>query len=280
MLITKNMVKKILPRRSPTDHKGTAGHLLNIAGSESKPGAAILSSLGAFRIGVGLVTLATDKVARSAIASRQPEIMTEIFPVTIQQWKKLLLGKKCIAFGPGIEPSRKMAKILRWISTAKVPIVIDATGLTLLSANKGILKQLKTSAVLTPHPGEMSRLTGISTKNIQVNRSKVAKEFAKKHKVILILKGSGTLVASPDGRLWKNPTGNVVLATAGTGDLLTGMIAGLISQGVTPLNAAIAAVYIHGLAGDKLRKTRGDRGIVATDLLKELPLVLRELTGK
>lgn len=280
MLITKKIVKKILPKRLPKAHKGTAGHLLIIAGSENKPGAAILTSLGAFRIGVGLVTLATDEVARNAIASREPEIMTEKFPNTKAQWKKLISGKKCIAFGPGIEPNRKMKKILNWISNTNIPTVIDATALTLLSSNKKLLKKLKSGTVLTPHPGEMSRLIQESTRNIEKNRQKIAKEFSKKYHVILVLKGAGTLVAEPNGKLWKNTTGNVVLATAGTGDVLTGFIAGLIAQGLTPLNAAIAAVYLHGLTGDRLRKTRGDRGAIATDLLKELHFVLRELTGK
>lgn len=279
MLITKEQVKNILPKRTPQNHKGTSGHLLNIAGSAGKSGAAILSSLGAFRIGTGLVTTATDEGVRGTITSKQPEIMTEAFPTNKDEMQKVINGKRCISFGPGIEVNKSTENLLKLIVETKLPLVIDAGGITLLASNKKYIKMLKERTVLTPHPGEMSRLTGVSTNKIQENRVKYAKEYAQKNKVILVLKGAGTLIASPEGKVWVNPTGNVVLATAGTGDVLTGMIAGLITQGVSPLNAAIAAVYIHGLLGDRLKEKKGDRGIVATDLLNEMPQILKELTG-
>jgi len=277
MLITKGFVTSVLPRRSPLHHKGTKGHLLDIVGSAEKPGAAVLSSLGAFRIGAGLVTTASDREARSAIVAQQPEIMTESFPTNEQEWKLLSQGKGCVAFGPGIEPVPPMTKVLEWVARSKLPVVLDAGGLTILASHPGIFKWLKRHAVLTPHPGEMSRLTGLSTKEIQGDRLSIAKKYAKKHHIVLVLKGASTIVAAPNGRAWINPTGNVALATAGTGDVLTGMIAGLITQGVKPLDAALCGVYLHGLLADKLRESKGTQGIVATDLLETLPSLLHQL---
>jgi len=188
-------------------------------------------------------------------------------------------NKTVAAIGPGLSVNDDIIDLVyHIIENSNIPIVVDADALNSISKDTSILKKLKSEAVLTPHPFEMARMVGISIEDVQNNRIEVAREFACKWKVTLVLKGSKTIVAAPDGRVFINPTGNSGMATGGTGDVLTGVIAGLIVQGVKPFDAAVAGVYIHGLAGDSAAAVKGEHGIIAGDLVNELPFVVKKLT--
>ena len=157
-------------------------------------------------------------------------------------------------------------------------MVIDADGLNSIAKDSSILKELKSEVVITPHPGEMGRILGISNKDVQNNRIEIAKEFTKQNNVTTVLKGCRTIIATTDGSLFINPTGNSGLATGGTGDVLTGMLVGLIAQGVKPDNAAVIGAYIHGLTGDMVAREKGEYSLIATDLMDKLPYIIKELT--
>ncbi len=280
------------PRRLAA-HKGNFGHVLVLAGSIGKTGAAALAALAALRAGTGLVTVATSRSALPIVASLGMEFMTEPLPdtpvgtVSLRalddgRMDKLADGKSVLAIGPGLGTVAETAEFIRTVvNRYDVPVVLDADGLNAFAGCVDKFRSGDRVRVLTPHPGEMSRLTAQTTVEILANRIGVAREFAMKHQVHLVLKGSRTLTASPDGRVAVNPTGNPGMATGGTGDVLTGLVAGLLAQyPLRPVGQVVAAsVYLHGLAGDLAADQLGQASIMAGDLLQALPRAFKTITS-
>jgi NAD(P)H-hydrate epimerase len=281
--------------RKPDAHKGDFGHVLILAGSVGKTGAAALAAMAALRAGAGLVTVATAASALPIVASLGMEYMTEPLPQTEAgtislralehgQLDKLLEDKSVLAIGPGIGRVPETAELVRTlVNRRRVPVVLDADGLNAFAGRMDAFHSGGdlADAVLTPHPGEMSRLAGLGTAEIQTHRVENARQFAQKHQVNLVLKGFRTLTAAPEGKVWVNPTGNPGMATGGTGDVLTGMIAGLVAQyRDRPISeVAAAAVYLHGLAGDIVAKEMGHASLIAGDLIGALPQAYRAMTS-
>jgi ADP-dependent NAD(P)H-hydrate dehydratase / NAD(P)H-hydrate epimerase len=296
-LITPNDVASFFAPRPRDSNKGMYGHVLVIGGSLGKAGAGAMAGFSALRTGAGLVTVATAKSVLATVAGFHPELMTEPLAETTQGTIALaaegaieqLAEKKTVqAIGPGISRNEETAEVVRRIvGEARTAVVLDADGLNAFEGKaealnrkdrEGRAKDKKGTLVLTPHPGEMSRLTGMSTAAIQRDRVNVARNFAQEHGLILVLKGDRTIVAGPDGEAWVNPTGNPGMATGGTGDILTGIVAGLLAQfPKRPFEAVIAAVYLHGLAGDVACESTGEQALVATDLIKALPTAVRRV---
>lgn len=284
-LLTEDEVKELLPRRSPDSHKGTFGHLLVIAGSLRMSGAAALTSLSALRAGAGLVTLALPAHLAGTRPGLPPEVMTEPLPHTDEGTvgrkagdvlRKIAVDKDVVAIGPGLSTHPETQEIIREVLMwCEKPLVVDADGINALVGHLGLLEKRRSPVILTPHPGEMARLMGATSHVVQSDRMRAAEEFSRTHKVLLVLKGARTIVADEKGRLFLNPTGNPGMATAGSGDVLTGMIAGLIAQGLSPLSAAQAGVYLHGLAGDLASQDKGERGMIASDIIEKIPPALR-----
>ncbi len=276
------------PERTSHSHKGDYGHVLVIAGSTGKGGAAGLTALGALRAGCGLVTLALPESCQKAVEFNPLEVMTIALPETKNgtlsiRAKDLLIeqmqGKSAVAVGPGLSTDPETVQLLQeFLPTVNIPLVIDADAVNCL-AQCGGLKTLNFSdAILTPHPKEMSRISGLSTEEIQANRIESASRFAHENGVTLVLKGARSLSAFPDGSVCVNPTGNPGMATAGSGDVLTGIIAGLIGQGFKTRSAVIAGVYLHGLAGDIYVEEKGaEISLIAGDLLDNLPESLKRV---
>ena len=278
----------LLAPRARIANKGSYGHVLVIGGSLGKAGAAAMAGFAALRAGVGLSTVATPKSVLATVAAFHPELMTEALAETERGTISLravglgldaLLERKTLAIGPGISRNAETAEFVRTVVTrGDKSIVIDADGLNAFEGAADQLNGRGRTLVITPHPGEMSRLTGLSIAEIQANRLEVARNFASKHEVIVVLKGHRTLIAAPDGTVWVNPTGNPGMATGGTGDILTGMVAGLIAQHPQHALAATAlAVYLHGLAGDLAAESVGENSLVATDLVRFLPQAFAEM---
>ncbi|MCH8311847.1 MAG: NAD(P)H-hydrate dehydratase [Nitrospinae bacterium] len=275
-------------KRPSHSHKGDFGHVLVIAGSLGKGGAAGLTALGALRAGCGLVTLAIPESCQKALEFHPLEVMTVPLPETTNgtlslrakdPLLKILQGKSAVAVGPGISTDPETVHLLReFLPTVEVPLVIDADAVNCL-AKSGDLKILNFSdAILTPHPKEMSRISGWSTEEIQANRIESASRFAGENGLTLVLKGARTIIAFPDGSVVINSTGNPGMATAGSGDVLTGVIAGLIGQGLKTRSAVIAGVYLHGLAGDIYAKEKGsETSLTAGDLLDNFPESLKRV---
>jgi NAD(P)H-hydrate epimerase len=286
-ILTPESISRVFPQRALTSHKGTAGHVLVIGGSTGKSGAAVMSGLGALRSGAGLVTLAIPKILNAIIQSQIPEIMTA--PMDGQKeglWDDSLLddilehlqGKKCLAIGPGMGDSTETRKLVHEVlRDISIPVVLDADGLNCICGQLEVLKSLNTPAILTPHPGEMSRLTGKSISDIQTDRIGIARRFSQIHHVYLILKGARTVIAHPDGTVYINLTANPGMAAGGMGDVLTGVIAGFLAQGLGPDTASHAAVYLHGKAADALYESKGPFGFLASEVAGALPGVIRDL---
>jgi len=272
----------LLAPRARDANKGSYGHVLVIGGSLGKAGAAAMAGFSALRAGAGLSTVATPKSVLATVAAFHPELMTEPLAETEQGTISLravglgldaVLERKTLAIGPGISRNSETAEFVRTIVTrGDKSIVVDADALNAFESVADKLNGRGRSAVITPHPGEMARLTGLSIPKVQANRLEIARNFARGHELVVVLKGHHTLIAAPDGTVWVNPTGNPGMATGGTGDILTGMVAGLIAQHPrNPLEATALAVYLHGLAGDLASESIGENSLVATDLLCFLP---------
>lgn len=280
-ILNKHCISALIPIRSRDTNKGGYGRVLIISGSTGMTGAGCLTAKAALRSGAGLVYLGVPSGLSHIFAASVTEAITVPFDDDgsgrlsrnlIDKLDTVIKRKDVIAVGPGLSVNDDITDIVSSIiEKAEAPLVIDADALNAVSADIGVLKRLKGPAVMTPHPGEMSRLMGISIEDIQSNRMEVAREFAIRWKVITVLKGSKTVVAMPDGALYLNPTGNPGMATAGSGDVLTGIIAALIGQGLKPQDAAIAGVYLHGLAGDMACVKKGEYGMIAGDIIEELP---------
>ena len=280
-------------RRQADAHKGSVGDVLLIAGSRGKTGAAALSSETVLRAGAGLVTVATARSAQSLLVTQaRTEVMTEALEEThdgaissaaLDRALQLAQHRTVIAVGPGLsssdESTRNFARVM--VEKRTAPMVIDADGLNALAPWPGDLKGSNQAPIIvTPHPGEMARLTGKTNAEVVADRINVAQEFATKHHIITVLKGSRTIIASPGGEVYVNPTGNAGMATAGSGDVLTGLVAGLLAQRPSePFEATIAAVYLHGLAGDLAANRLGMRPLIASDIIANLSEAILQVGG-
>jgi ADP-dependent NAD(P)H-hydrate dehydratase / NAD(P)H-hydrate epimerase len=275
----------LLAPRAREGNKGSYGKVLVIGGSLGKAGAAAMAGFAALRAGAGLSSVATPASALATVASFHPELMTE--PLAETKDGTISLGaigasldamletKTVIAIGPGVSRHPETAEFVRAVVAGRngaTAMVIDADALNAFEGAADKLNGRSRTVIITPHPGEMSRLTGLPIPQIQANRLDVARKFARERQLIVVLKGHRTLIAAPDGTVWVNPTGNPGMATGGTGDILTGMVAGLVAQHPRhALEASALAVYLHGLAGDLACEAVGENSLVATDLLRFLP---------
>ncbi|MGI6668383.1 MAG: NAD(P)H-hydrate dehydratase [Acetivibrionales bacterium] len=280
-------VLRLIPARKPESNKGDYGRVFIVTGSTGMTGSGCLASLAALRTGAGLVYAGVPE----SLAGIYGSALAEPVLLPLRDAGTGILSEECaeqvithmekmdvVAVGPGLTASESIRRIVeKIVANSKVPLVLDADALNAISGNTEILEKLKTDAVITPHPGEMARLTGLDTAGVQRDRLGVAAKFAAKYGVTVVLKGNRTVIAQPDGRIHVNPTGNAGMATAGSGDVLTGVIAGLIAQGVPAADAAVAGVYLHGLAGDKAAGETGMHGMLAGDILGCLPPVIKEL---
>jgi hydroxyethylthiazole kinase-like uncharacterized protein yjeF len=279
----------LAPRREPDTHKGRYGHLLVLAGSRGKTGAAILACRAAMRCGAGLVTLAAPRSLNSIFAGALVEVMTEplcdngaeeIETLTDGDWRRILERKDVVLFGPGVGVSPSTQNILRWLlRNLALPWVIDADGLNNLALEIDRLRHAKVPPVLTPHPGEMARLIGKSTAEVNAGRVEIARSFAAEHRCHLVLKGARTVIATAEGNVFINPTGNPGMASAGMGDVLAGILAALLGQGLASEDAMKLGVYLHGFVGDRIAQAQGEVGLIASDIIAGLPTGLRELSG-
>ncbi|HEY6389971.1 MAG TPA: NAD(P)H-hydrate dehydratase [Bryobacteraceae bacterium] len=284
-LSTPSLFAHLFRPRVPDSNKGMYGHVLVIAGARGKTGAAAMTGMAALRAGAGLATVASAESALSQIASYAPEIMTEPLPETdigsismraLDLLASVVERKNVVALGPGMGAHPETVHLIRrLIEDLQQPMVVDADALNALGH-----KDLHGYAprILTPHPGEMARLSGSTVAEVQADRVGVARSFAQDRGVYLVLKGNRSIVAAPDGRVWINPTGSPAMATGGTGDVLTGLIAGLLAQFPEHLEAALlAAVYLHGRAGELGAVKLGEKCFIATDLFQFLPEAMREV---
>jgi ADP-dependent NAD(P)H-hydrate dehydratase / NAD(P)H-hydrate epimerase len=286
-LIAGSEFPPFLSPRDPESHKGTFGHLFVLAGSGGKTGAAAMVSLAANRVGTGLVTLGIPRSLNLIVESKLTESMTEPLPETpektlgfgaLARITELLERKSALAIGPGLSTNSETVRLVqRLVRNADLPMVVDADGLNALEGRLDALRKNPGKFILTPHPGEMARLAGRSTAAVQKDRMETARNFAAENGVVLILKGARSVVAGPDGQIYINPTGNPGMASGGMGDVLTGMLGGFLAQGFAPLDAARFGVYLHGLAGDLVAHQKGERGILATDLIEATPGLLKAL---
>jgi ADP-dependent NAD(P)H-hydrate dehydratase / NAD(P)H-hydrate epimerase len=285
-VITAKDIFSFVALRAPDSHKGSFGHVLVIGGSRGKAGAAAMAGMAALRVGAGLSTVATAKSVLSTVAGFHPEVMTEPLDETdvgsiaiaaLEPLNSMVEGKTVLAVGPGISRHPHTAELVRRVvASSRGPIVLDADGLNAFADHPAELNGSEHPLILTPHPGEMARLMSSTPTAVEHDRLNVARSFAREHQLILVLKGHRTLIAQPDGTVWVNTTGNPGMATGGTGDILTGMVAGFIAQAPDQvLDAVLAAVHLHGFAGDIARETTGEHSLVATDLLKALPDAFR-----
>jgi NAD(P)H-hydrate epimerase len=278
-----------LAPRPAEAHKGDYGHLFVLAGSPGKTGAAALLCHSAMRSGTGLVTLGIPTSLNPILEAKLTEAMTEPLPDTdgylstdaLGRIMQLLEGKTALALGPGISTKPQVQGLLvELIPQVPVPLVIDADGITALATQPEILKECKNTVVITPHPGEMARLMGTTAQKVQEDRIGVAKECASLYGSIVVLKGDKTVIATPAEEVFINPTGNPGMASGGMGDVLTGMIGGLVAQGLPPLKAATWGVFLHGLAGDIAAQTLGEAPLVASDIIDYLPQALAEVKSR
>jgi hydroxyethylthiazole kinase-like uncharacterized protein yjeF len=276
-----------LPERPRDGHKGLFGRVLIIAGSVGLTGASAMASLSALRVGAGLVTLGTPESLNPIMEVKLTEAMTLPLPETshqtlsIRAYDKIMQmvnGTDVVAIGPGLSRNPETIELVQKLcSDINIPKVIDADGLNALAEDKSCLRELGKQTVLTPHPGEMARLIGKTISDVQSDRINIAIDFAKEYGVILVLKGVPTVIAEPNGEAYLNTTGNPGMASGGTGDVLTGTIAGFLAQGLDANNSAILGVYIHGLAGDLASIDKGGVGIIAGDLIDFLPKAIKKV---
>jgi len=294
-LLTKDKVSPLIPQRPRYSHKGNYGHVLIIAGSKGKTGAAIMAAKACLRSGAGLVTLGIPKSLADVFQSRVTEEMILALPdkgdgTLSQRASRVILNflnerATTLAIGPGIgisSDTKKLMEIL--IKTSTTPMLIDADGINSLKGERAIFSKLKAPIILTPHPGEMARLLGkqkgvsVKTQDIERNRINVPFSFAKETGTYLVLKGVPTIIAGPDGMAYINSTGNPGMASAGTGDVLTGMISAFLSQGLSPIHASILGVYMHGFAGDSAAAEKGEHPLIATDIIEKIPFAFHSLS--
>ncbi|MDF9408017.1 MAG: Bifunctional NAD(P)H-hydrate repair enzyme Nnr [Pelotomaculum sp. PtaB.Bin013] len=288
-LITGEMIKEWLSPRPSDAHKGNFGRVLVVAGSRGMTGAACLVGEAALRAGAGLVTVAVPESLHDIMESKLTEVMTVPLPDTgkghlsrgaRQNILSLLDNADVLALGPGLSTVPEVVAMVReLLPSVRIPCVIDADGLNALAGEVEILRKIQAPVVITPHPGEMARLMDVTTREIQEDRLSIAGKAATIWNVVALLKGARTVVAAPDGAIYINPTGNPGMATGGSGDVLTGVVAALIAQGLNPAQAASAGAYVHGLAGDMGARIKGMIGLTAGDILFNLPAAMMNVVG-
>ncbi len=284
-LVTPEDVAGFLPKRPGDAYKNTFGKVLVVAGSTGLTGAATMASLSALRSGAGMVVLGIPERFNPVLEEKVTEVMTAPLPETeagsldlraIDALDPWLKWSHVLALGPGLSTHpQTRAFVKAFLRKVDKPLVVDADGINNLTGEFELIQSYPSDLVFTPHVGELSRLVGVSQEEISNNRVAVARESAQKLKAILLLKGSPTLIASPDGTVYFNVTGNPGMATAGSGDVLTGLIAGFLAQGLSGLQAALAGAFVHGMAGDLAAEALGQRGMIAGDILNFVPAALR-----
>jgi hydroxyethylthiazole kinase-like uncharacterized protein yjeF len=288
-LLTPEQLRTIVGPRAADSHKGDYGRLTIVAGSAGKTGAAHLAAMGALRSGAGLVTVATPRCCLPVLAATSPVFMTVDLPddstgtLAASAVDTLLeQAHDVVACGPGLGRTPQVAQFVRTLlDRITVPLVLDADALTVLADDPTCLTRREDrDLIITPHPGEMARLVGASIADVQANRIDVASSFATAHRVYVVLKGHRTVIATPEGRVYINPTGNPGMATGGTGDVLTGMIAAWLAQLLDADAACRLAVFLHGAAGDLAEAKQGQVGMIATDLLDNLSEALKILLDR
>src|SRR5436190_2557310 len=292
-LLTRSAIRELITPRTPDSHKGDYGHVLLVAGSNGKTGAAHLSAMGALRSGAGLVTVATPACCQPIIAAMAPEYMTVALGELTDDLNQhalnpdgvddlLEMARDVVALGPGLGQAPATKQFIKsLVDRATMPLVIDADGLNAFSDDPDRLSGREgRDVIITPHPGEMARLVGMSTDEVQASRLEIARNFATAHRVYVVLKGHRTLIATPDGKVFINPTGNPGMATGGTGDVLTGMIAAWLAQLLDAEAACKTAVYLHGMAGDLAEADEGAVSMTASDVAGHLGDAVQELTGR
>ena len=287
-LLEEEYIAALFKQRQINTHKGDYGHVLVVAGSTGKTGAAVLAATAALRVGAGLVTLAVPKGVHHVIEVKTTEVMSVPLPETDQhtiaqaaEGPILSLAKQMdvVAIGPGLTTHPETSQLINDIVTElPIPVVADADAINAMPLAS--LQYTRSALIITPHPGEMARLLAVPTAEIQVNRLEAVQKTAEACDTYVALKGDRTLIADPERNTYINPTGNPGMATAGSGDILTGMIAGFLAQGLAPLPATNAGVYIHGLAGDLAARERGAEGLLAGDILQHIPAALMQVTGQ
>jgi hydroxyethylthiazole kinase-like uncharacterized protein yjeF len=299
-LITSEEVRQIIPKRPGDAYKGTCGRVVLIAGSTGMTGAAALASLSCLRAGSGMAILGTPKTLNPIFEIKLTEVMTHPLPDVrkkgvlalrgLGEIRELLKWGDCCAIGPGLGQHHETIELVkRLVSKLKMPAVIDADGLNALAKDVSILKECKAPLILTPHIGELSRLNGVPASEIAKNKIKYACEFAKEFNCVLVFKGAPTIISEPSGQTYANPTGNAGMATAGSGDVLTGILVGLLAQKLMlekekdikdiMLEAALAGVFIHGLTGDLAKEGKGELGMIAGDMMDMVPTAFLDVSN-
>src|SRR4051812_45212803 len=287
-LLTRASMRELITPRTPDTHKGDFGRVLIVAGSRGKTGAAYLAAVGALRSGAGLVTVATAACCQPVLAAMGPEYMTEAIVETASGLDPdgvdavLDLARDVVAIGPGLGQGASTREFIRaFVDRATMPLVIDADGLNAFTDDPESLSGRDgRDVIITPHPGEMGRLVGMSADEVQASRLEIARNFATAHHLYVVLKGHRTLIATPDAKVFINPTGNPGMATGGTGDVLTGMIAAWLGQLLDAEAACKLAVYLHGVAGDLADADEGDVSLVASDLVAHIGDAIQEITAR
>jgi ADP-dependent NAD(P)H-hydrate dehydratase / NAD(P)H-hydrate epimerase len=290
LLLTHDGAKASLPVRNPSSHKGTYGHAGIIAGSVGKTGAAAMAAMAALRVGAGLVTVAVPSSVNDTLEAKLLEAMTMPMPETkartlarssLDRLLTFARSRTAIAIGPGLTTHPETVELIQeLVKRIDKPCVLDADALNALAGKASLLTESKFPSILTPHPGEMSRLEiDASPQSVNADRMGVASRFARERGVLVVLKGARTIVARPDGMVAICPTGNPGMATAGTGDVLTGMITGLLAQGLSQWDAACTGTYFHGLAGDLTARTVGQAAMTAGDLIEHIPEAFAQPAG-
>ncbi len=273
-----------LPQREQDSHKGTFGTAMLFCGSYGMAGAAILAARAALRTGVGIARIVLPRSIYKPVTTAVPEAVCSVMGrfnfIKKRQLRKQISGADAILFGPGVGTSGKTERLLKWvIKISQSPLVIDADGINILARNINIIRRANCPVVMTPHPGEMSRLTGLSITQIQSDREGVASEFAKRHGVYLVLKGSGSIVATPNGQTFINKSGNPGMATGGSGDVLSGITVSFLAQRQDITCAVKNAVFIHGMSGDDAARRLGRTYMLPSDMLEELPRLFKMFEG-
>jgi NAD(P)H-hydrate epimerase len=289
-LITDWDLKPLLRRRRRDAHKGDFGHVLVVGGAAGYTGAPALAARGASRVGAGLVSALVPAGLVSVVAGGMPEVMTHGGPETETGslaaggwagWRDRLAAFQAVACGPGMTRHRDTAEwVEHLLAECRAPLVLDADALNVLEGRATRLRKAAGPVVITPHPGELARLLGSTTAQVQADRHAAAREAAERTGAVVVLKGAGTLVAAPGRTLAVNLTGNPGMAAGGMGDVLTGMLAGLLAQGMPPFEAACTAVYLHGSAGDVAALRRSQAGMTAADVIDEIPYAFRDITAR
>lgn len=288
--LTAELVRPLLPPRPEDGHKGTFGHALVVAGSRGFTGAAKLAVEGAYRAGAGLVTAACPETIIPMVAPGLLEAMWIPLPATPEgavSSQALAVGiasakgRDAVVLGPGMSTHEETCRfVLGFLAESPSPVLVDADGLNNLASDVGMLERVSVSVVLTPHPGEMARLIGASVAAVQEARVETARTFASRFNCVVVLKGHRTVIADASGACFVNPTGNSGMATGGTGDVLSGIIGGLLAQGCKARDAALVGVYLHGMAGDIAAARMTARGMIARDLLAAIPEAWRMLEAE